>query len=135
MGPHTTALVTTVAEVAEFPGQSDRRYGNHTPALFSLLYSGMDSGQTLIGDGTVTNLSRGGIGIRGNRSVTPGMEMALFVDLPGLEEPLCIAQSRVSWVEGRRFGVELGPMKLEEEKHLQFFLWDRVTPSDRDRGI
>jgi hypothetical protein len=63
------------------------------------------------------------------------MEVALFVDLPGVEEPLCIAQSRVSWVEGRRFGVELGTLKLEEKNHLGFFLWDRVTPSGRDGGI
>ena len=132
MPAHTTTPVITVAE---FPGQSDRRHGSRTPALFSLLYSGRDTGQMLIGDGAVTNLSPGGIGIRGNRSVTPGMEMALFVDLPGLEEPLCIAQSRVSWVAGRRFGVELGTLKLEEKNHLRFFLWDRVTPSDRGGGI
>lgn len=132
MGPHTAAPGTTVAEL---PGQSDRRHSNRTPALFSLLYSGMDTGHMLIGDGIVTNFSPGGIGIRGNRSVTPGMEMALFVDLPGLDEPLCIAQSRVSWVAGRRFGVELGALKLEEKNHLQFFLWDRVTPSNRDGGI
>ena len=77
MRTHTAAPVTTVAE---FPGQSDRRHGSRTPALFSLHYSGMDTGQMLIGDGGVTNLSPGG-GIRGNRSLTPGMEMALFVNL------------------------------------------------------
>ena len=129
MGSHTAAPVTTVAE---HPNQSERRHGNRTPALFSLLYSGMDSGQMLMGDGVVTNLSASGIGIRGNRSVQPGMELALFVDLPGMEEPLCVAQSRVSWVAGRRFGVELGALKLEEQNHLRFFLWDRVTPSDHD---
>jgi hypothetical protein len=132
MDPHTAAPVTTVAE---FHGQSDRRHGSRTPAIFSLFYSCMDAGQMLIGDGIVINLSPGGIGIRGNRSVTPGMEMALFVDLPGVEEPLRIAQSRVSWVAGRRFGVELGTLKLEEKNHLQCFLWDRVTPSDHDGGI
>jgi hypothetical protein len=95
----------------------------------------MDSGQMLMGDGVVTNLSSSGIGISGDRSVTPGMEVALFVDLPGVEEPLCIAQSRVSWVEGRQFGVELGTLKLEEKNRLGFFLWDCVTPSGRDGGI
>ena len=132
MRTHTATPVTTVAEHS---GESDRRHGSRTPTLFSLLYSGMDTGRMLIGDGVATNLSPGGIGIRGNRSVTPGMEMALFVDLPGVEEPLCIAQSRVSWVAGRRFGVELGPLKLEEKNHLQFFLGDRITPSDRGGGI
>ena len=129
---HTAAPDTAVAEC---PRQSERRHGVRTPTILSLLYSGMDSGQMLIGDGIVTNLSPGGIGIRGNRSVTPGMEMALFVDLPGLDEPLCIAQSRVSWVAGRQFGVELGTLKLEEKNHLQIFLCNSVTPSDRDGGI
>ena len=132
MGRHTAAPVTTVAER---PNQSERRHGSRTPAIFSLLYSGMDSGQMLMGDGVVTNLSASGIGIRGNRSVQPGMELAFFVDLPGVGEPLCIAQSRVPWIAGRRFGVELGALRLEEQNQLRFFLWDRVTPSDRDGGI
>ena len=82
----------------------------------------------LIGDGVITNLSSGGIGIRGNQAVTPGMEMALFVDLPGVEEPLCIAQSQVSWVAGFRFGVALGTLTLEEKSHLQSFWGDRIPP-------
>jgi hypothetical protein len=132
MGSHTAAPLTAVAE---HPNQSERRHGSRTPAIFSLFYSGMDSGQMLMGDGIVTNLSANGIGIRGNRSVQPGMELALFVDLPGMEEPLCVAQSRVSWVAGRRFGVELEALKLEEQNHLRFFLWDRITPSEHDCGI
>lgn len=132
MDTHTATPVTTITE---FPGQSDRRHGSRTPALFTLLYSSMDSGQMLIGDGLVTNLSPDGIGICGNRSVIPGMEIALFVDLPGMTEPLCIAQSRVSWVAGRRFGVELGALKLEEKNHLRFFLWNHVTPSGLDGDI
>ena len=30
----------------------------------------------------------------------------------------------VSWVEGRRFGVELGAMKLEDMNHLRCFMQD-----------
>lgn len=127
MMAQTTALLTSQPNSAD---QSDRRQKNRTPTIFTLLYSGMDSGQMLIADGVVTNLSTNGIGIRGNRSVTLGMELALFVDIPGMEEPLCMAQSRVSWVEGRRFGVELGPMKLEDLNHLGFFLWDHNSPSN-----
>ena len=125
MRAHTT---TPVPPVAQPLGHPEHRHGNRTPAFFSLLYSGMSTGQMLIADGVVTNLSRGGFGIRGNRSVIPGMDMALFVDLPGVEEPLCIAQNQVSWVEGFRFGVALGPLTLEEKKHLQFFLGGCVTP-------
>lgn len=118
---HTASPISSVAEC---PGQSDRRHRSRTPTIFTLLYSGMDSGQMLIADGVVTNLSPNGIGIRGNRSVTPGMELALFVDIPGGEEPICVVQSRVSWVEGRRFGVELGAMKLEDMNHLRCFMQD-----------
>jgi len=90
---HTAVLVTAAGEL---PGQSDHRHGSRIPTVFSLLYSGMDSGQMLTGDGIVTDLSPDGIGIGGNRLVKPGMELALFVDLPGVEEPLCVAQSRIS---------------------------------------
>jgi hypothetical protein len=132
MRTHTAIPVT---EVAEHPRQSERRHGVRTPTILSILYSGMDSGQMLMGNGVVTNLSSSGIGICGDRSVTPGMEVALFVNLPGVEEPLCIAQSRVSWVEGRQFGVELGTLKMEEKNHLGFFLWDCVTHAGRNGSI
>jgi hypothetical protein len=130
-----THIAAPVTAVAEGPRQSERRHGVRTPTILSLLFSGMDSGQMLMDNGVITNLSSSGIGISGDRSVTPGMEVAIFVDLPGVEEPLCIPQSRVSWVEGRRFGVELGTLELKEKNNLGFFLWDCVTPSGRDSGI
>ena len=120
MDTHTISPIT--AAVSELPGHSDRRYGSRTPILFSLFYSYMDSGQTLIGDGTVTDLSSSGIGIRGNRSVVPGMNVTLSIDLPGMEKPFSITQSRVSWAEGCRFGVEIKTLTLEEKNHLRFFL-------------
>lgn len=83
MGPHIAAPGTSVAEL---PGQSDRRHSSRIPTLFSLLYSGMDSGQMLIGGGIVTDLSPDGIGIRGNRLAKPGMATG----------PLC----RPSWSGG-----------------------------------
>ncbi|MEO8341177.1 MAG: PilZ domain-containing protein [Nitrospirota bacterium] len=113
---------TSVAAVAEFSSRSERRHGSRTPTLLSSLYSYTDSGQMLIGEGVVIDLSSTGIGIRGNQLVTPGMEVTLFVDLPGMEEPFCITQSRVSWVEESRFGVEMEALTLEEQNHLRFFL-------------
>lgn len=108
--------------------QDDRRRIARITAQFRLMYSGMESGQMLIGDGIVTNLSKNGIGILGNRHVKPGMELALFVDLPGSEDPVCISEGRVLWVAGRRFGVELLNMTLEASNQLRFFLWNRGTP-------
>ena len=123
------------APVTELPDHPNRRHCNRTPVLFSLLYSGMSSGQMLIGNGVATNLSSRGIGIRGNRSVTQGMDVALFVDLPGVEDPLCIARSQVSWVAGSRFGVTWGTLSLEEKKHMQFLMGDCHSPSDSNCDI
>ena len=63
--------IIPAATAAEFSGQSERRHSSRTPTLFALLYSCMDSGQMLIGDGVVSDLSSRGIGIRGNQSVAP----------------------------------------------------------------
>jgi len=132
MPDHTATPVTAPAELQ---GQHDRRHGDRAPTLFSLFYSGMDHGQLLISDGIVTNLSPDGACIHGNRLVTPGMTIALFVELPGIGKPLCVAQSRVSWVAGRRFGVELGSLNLEQKDLLRVLFWNRTTRLDHGRWI
>ncbi|HJT19355.1 MAG TPA: PilZ domain-containing protein [Nitrospira sp.] len=102
----------------------NRRLTERIPAALCLLYSGMLQGHMVMGDGTMTNLSDRGIGIRGNRLVSPGMELALFIDLPDSEDPICIAQTRVSWISGRRFGVEMLTQTLESQNQLRFYLWN-----------
>ena len=102
-----TSVTTPVPTIAEFPGPSDRRHGSRTPAVFSLLYSGMDNGQ----------------------------EIALFVDLPGMGEPAVHRSEPGLLVTGRRFGVDLGTLQLEKKNPPGFFLWDRVGPLDNDRWI
>lgn len=124
MRNRTIVHVTGVPTLAT---QADRRRIARIATQCRLMYSGMDSGDMLIGDGVVTNLSENGIGIRGNRLVKPGMELALFVDLPGSEDPVCISEGRVSWVTGRRFGVKLINMTREACNQLRYFLWNRGT--------
>src|SRR5215831_5155055 len=75
--------------------QADRRRIARITTQCRLMYSGMDSRDMVIGDGVVTNLSENGIGIRGNRLVTPGMELVLFVDLPGSEDPVYLGRTGV----------------------------------------
>jgi len=106
--------------------RDDRRHEPRLAGQFNLMFSGVGSAQMMIGDGAVTNLSRKGIGVCGNRLVEPGMHLALFIELPDLEEHLCIPQAHVSWVEGRRFGVqfEFQALKLEDQNRLRYFLWE-----------
>ncbi len=119
-------------EIVEPAARLNKRGTERVPAQFSLLYSGMCDGQMLIGNGTVTNLSGVGIGVRGNHNVTEGMDLSLFIDLPGIEEPLCVAETRVSWVSGRRFGVEMMSPKLETQNQLRFYVWNHLfRPSSK----
>ncbi|WP_455244861.1 PilZ domain-containing protein [Petrachloros mirabilis] len=119
-------LLQETTQISEKPGRINRRQIERVPTQFSLVYSGMHEGQMFIGNGMVTNFSDTGIGIRGNRLVQLGMELALFIDLPSIKEPVCIAQSRVSWVNGHRFGVEMVTPKLEVQNALRFCVWNRL---------
>ena len=113
-------------------GRPTRRQTERVPSQFSLMYSGMHDGQMLIGNGIVRNVSKAGIGILGNHIVKLGMDLSLFIDLPGIEEPVCIAESRVSWVSGRRFGVEIITPKTEVSNELRFYVWNHLfRPSKR----
>ena len=112
------------------PSDDNRRGTERVPAQFSLMYSGMSDGRMLIGNGVVSNVSKSGIGILGNQLVKHGMDLSLFIDLPGIEEPICIAETRVSWVSGRRFGVEMIAPKLEVQNELRFYVWNHLYRQD-----
>jgi len=112
------------------PSEDNRRGTERVPAQFSLMYSGMSDGRMLIGNGVVSNVSKAGIGILGNHPVKHGMDLSLFIDLPGIEEPICIAETRVSWVSGRRFGVEMIAPKLEVQNELRFYVWNHLYRQD-----
>jgi len=96
---------------ADKPSEDNRRGTERVPAQFSVMYSGM---------------SNGGIGILGDHLVTHGMDLSLFINLPGIEEPMCVAESRVSWVSGRRFGIEMLAAKLDVQNELQFYVWNHL---------
>lgn len=112
------------------PSDDNRRGTERVPAQFSLMYSGMSDGRMLIGNGVVSNVSKSGIGILGNQLVKHGMDLSLFIDLPGIEEPICIAECRVSWVSGRRFGVEMISPKLDVQNELRFYVWNHLYRQD-----
>ena len=118
---------------ADKPSDDNRRGTERVPAQFSLMYSGMSDGRMLIGNGVVSNVSKSGIGILGDHLVKHGVDLSLFINLPGLEEPICIANSRVSWVAGRRFGVEMITPKLEVQNELQFYVWNHLYRHDGNK--
>ena len=113
--------------VAETP---NRRQNHRPPVEFGLMYSAQNgSGEVLMGDGMVTDLSPTGLGIRGNTPVRPGMELMIFLYLPG-QDPLFVMETRVAWTSGRRFGVEILKMNLREQNRLRYFLRSNLAYSD-----
>ena len=109
----------------------NRRDRSRAPMEFSLMYSAQHrSGEILMGDGSVTDLSHLGLGIRGNTVVMPGMELALFLYLPDGQDPLFVMETKVAWTSGRQFGVEIMDMGLREGNRLRHFLCSTLTHSE-----
>lgn len=109
----------------------NRRERSRAPMEFSLMYSAQNrSGEIFMGDGRVTDLSPHGFGIRGNTQVSRGMELTMFLYLPDGNDPLFVMETKVAWVSGRRFGVEIMNMGLREGNRLRHFLCSTLTHSD-----
>ena len=109
----------------------NRRQAPRPSVEFGLMYSAQDtSGELLMGDGMVTDLSSMGLGIRGNACVTPGMELTIFLYLPDGQDPLFVMEAKVAWASGHRFGVEILKMNLRERNRLRYFLRSNLAHSN-----
>ena len=109
----------------------NRRQAPRPSVEFGLMYSAQDtSGELLMGDGMVTDLSPTGLGIRGNACVTPGMELTIFLYLPDGQDPLFVMEAKVAWASGHRFGVEILKMNLRERNRLGYFLRSNLSHSN-----
>jgi hypothetical protein len=106
----------------------NRRHDPRPSVEFGLMYSGQEhTGEVLMGDGMVTDLSPKGLGIRGNVSVSRGKELTIFLYLPDGQDPLFVMEANVAWVSGHRFGVEILTMNLRERNRLRYFLHSNVA--------
>lgn len=95
------------------------------------MYQAQDgSSEVLMGDGLITDLSHHGLGIRGNATVTPGMELTIFLYLPDGQDSLFVVETRVAWTKERRVGVEMLKMNLRERNRLRHFLYSNLAHSD-----
>jgi hypothetical protein len=101
---------------------TERRGSSRLPVSFKLMYSGITRGGVLIGDGTVVDLSKDGLGIQGNYPVRTGMELTMFLYLPDGNDPLFVLEANVVRTSGNLFGVEFKKMCLREGNRLQSFL-------------
>lgn len=101
---------------------AERRGSPRLPVSFKLMYSAITRGDVLIGDGTVVDLSKNGLGILGNYPVRTGLELTMFLYLPDGNDPLFVLEANVAWTSGNLFGVEFKKLCLREGNRLQSFL-------------
>jgi len=109
----------------------NQREQSRASVEYGVMYSAQNrSGEIFMGDGRVTDLSPHGFGIRGNTQVSRGMELTMFLYLQDGNDPLFVMETKVAWVSGRRFGVEIMNMGLREGNRLRHFLCSTLTHSD-----
>lgn len=113
------------AVIHHSPGSMERRQSSRLPTTFGVMYSALSKQGALMGDGTVVNLSRNGLGIHGNHPVKAGMELSMILYLPDGDDPLFILEATVAWTSGNRFGVEFKAVNLRESNRLRSFLHAR----------
>ena len=123
-------LITSRRGLQPMAEAVNRRHDPRPSVEFGLMYSAQEStGEVLMGDGMVTDLSPTGLGIRVNASVSQGKELTIFLYLPDGQDPLFVMEAKVAWASGHRdrFGVEILKMNLRERNRLRYFLRSNVA--------
>ncbi|HMU54347.1 MAG TPA: hypothetical protein PKA61_05045 [Nitrospira sp.] len=72
-----------------------------------VMYSGVDHGTLVMGDARLTGVGSQRLDLTGTQPVRVGMSLTLLVFLSQAEEPVGIAEARVSEVSDESFGVDL----------------------------
>ena len=103
----------------------ERRRSSRLAVTFGLMYSVISTNGAMMGEGTVVDISKHGLGIHGNHPVKIGMELSMLLYLPDGDDPLFVLDAAVAWVSGNRFGVEFKKLNLRESNRLCSFLHAR----------
>ena len=111
--------------------EGNKRRKPRLDGQLGLTFSGMDATDMFFETGTVTDLCQDGIGACTERSLKPGMELALFIEHSDSEDHFCIPEARVVWVSGNSFGLSIRTMKTEDRERLhRLFLSARRRPQE-----
>ncbi len=78
------------------------RYSERVAAELPVIFAG----DSLVGEGTVSNVSVPGCGIISNKTDEPGTYLEMKVLMPDDAPSLCVELAKIRWRKGRRFGVE-----------------------------
>lgn len=81
---------------------------------------------SMVGEGTITNLSAVGCTIETDEPLPEDQRVALRLLLPDRLESLPIDDAQVRWVNGTRAGVEFLQVQREANLRLHGFVWDQM---------
>ncbi len=85
------------------------------------------SGDELVAEGRVINLSMGGFAVESDQPVRPGMTLKLRVFLPDDEKPIVIQQATIRWAREGKFGVKTTLIGTEDQERLRKFIVNTVN--------
>jgi hypothetical protein len=82
---------------------------------------------TLVGEGTITNLSPLGCMIETDQPLSANEDIALRLVLPDQQESLPIEFAHVQWIDGNRAGIEFLQVETAANLRLHDFIWERTV--------
>ncbi len=91
---------------------------------FDVNFGSTFAGDTLAGQGTITNLSVGGCSIESKITLPAQSVVGLQIQLPDSQWPLEINQAVVRWVRGNTFSLEFQALSDPDTTRLQQLLQD-----------
>jgi hypothetical protein len=91
---------------------------------FDVNFGSTFAGETLAGQGTITNLSVGGCSIESKIPLPAQSMVGLQIQLPDSHWPLEITEAIVRWVRGNTFGLEFQTLSEPDAARLQQLLFD-----------
>ena len=92
----------------------DRRKHRRLTVYLPMSFSGSD----VKGEGVVCDLSSQGCAVETGVTVHMGANLMLEILMPDHDSPMAVDQALVRWTGARRFGVEFGRMRPEQQTRL-----------------
>ncbi len=102
------------------------RHSHRVPIHCPMKYSG----DHIVGEGTIRNLSTGGFEVDGSQAVPRDTHLSLRVFLDDGEEPLAVELATVRWSRGKRFGLKTIILGGEDWRRLRRFIGEKVKEAD-----
>ncbi len=93
------------------------------PVTYPVMYCVL----SIVGEGTITNLSAVGCTIAADQPLLADQNVALRLLLPDQRESLPIDEAQVRWVHGNLAGIEFVQVEPTANLRLHGFVWDQMV--------